>query len=167
MQGPIPDFGDAADMNNLHVPMDAKEEKHYQEFKAPLFAHECLGAYEISDDGPNSDNDSDESKVPRKSQPMIASVDSIDINDPTLEEFPCDRDSIMGTLRKIQSSLGDDGVVIQDGSSNGRQGSVSSQRSRSTSDPSSPSSDRRRESRSSHGSISRDKSGASLGCISE
>lgn len=95
--------------------------------KAPLFSHECLGAYEITVE--DIDVDPLDSSVPRKSEPMVPSADSIDINDPTLEVFPSDHDAIMSTLRKIQSSRSEDAVTLDDGrrsstdSANGSAGS--------------------------------------------
>lgn len=130
------------------------------ELKSPLFAHECLGAYEISDD--IIDDDMTEMKIPRKSHSSLDG-DDVDLNDPTLEEFPCDREAILGTLRKIQSSHSDPAIVIDDELNS----SYTSNRRSSTesSDGESPSS--RRVARSSYGSSGRKKSAADLGSIQE
>lgn len=143
-------------MDSSTSPLGNEQDNHS---KAPLFSHECLGAYEITDEG--VDVDPLESAVPRKSEPRIPSADTIDINDPTLEEFPCDRDAIMGTLLKIQSSRSEDAVTLDDG----RRGSTDSANGSASSPPGSGSG------QTSHASRRRGASGsggmAALGSISE
>ncbi|CEJ89303.1 hypothetical protein VHEMI05153 [[Torrubiella] hemipterigena] len=127
--------------------------------KAPLFAHECLGAYEITDE--DLDDEPIEKTVPRKTQPMVPNADNVDVNDPTLEEFPCDRDAIMGTLRKIQSST--DVAIMDDGT--GRASMDSSNGNSPPSSSLSPASNRRRG--NSYGSQTSEKPLTALNSISE
>ncbi|KAJ3498764.1 hypothetical protein NLG97_g871 [Lecanicillium saksenae] len=126
----------------------------------PLFAHERLGAYTLSDG-----NDANDSTAPLKREisPRTLSDAPVDLNDPTLESFPCDKSSILGTLRKIQSSLGEQPVAVEC-SRSGRRGSLDSDDGSSGS--ASPGSYRRRENRLSNGS-KRNLSLASLGSIAE
>ena len=95
-------------------------------------------------------------KIPRKSHSTLGR-DDMDLNDPTLEEFPCDREAIMGTLRKIQSSHSDSAVVMEDDPN--RRSSIGSSDGESAS--------ARRLARSSHGSTGRNKPAAGLGAIEE
>lgn len=130
------------------------------DLKSPLFAHECLGAYEISDD--ILDDDTTDKKIPRKSHSTLGKED-IDLNDPTLEEFPCDREAIMGTLRKIQSSHSDSAVVMDDDPNS----SYNSNRRSSIGSSDGEGASSRRIARSSHGSSGRNQPAAGLGAIEE
>ncbi len=97
----------------------------------------------------------------------------VDLKDPTIEDFPCDKDAIMGTLRKIQSSHSDSGVVIEDGPGHGDgpRSSLDSDEgsalSALSSGQRSPTTVRRRENRLSNDSAGRNKSVISLGAIAE
>lgn len=81
----------------------------------PLFAHESFGDYHVVGDAANHEGLG--LRVPR-SQPRSSSGEyplddvDVDINDPTIEKFPSDRGSVIDTLRKIQSSLGEDKVQV-------------------------------------------------------
>lgn len=142
-----------------------------------LFSHEDLGAYDFEDDD-GSGNDSHDAPEPLSRSKTASSyeTDDIDVNDPTIESFPCDRTSVMNTLRTIQSSLGEDHVQRAD------QGASSSSRptgrrsnndsavdsNESAASPTYPTHSRPRDSRSSSGSIlGKDKSAAPLGSIAE
>ncbi len=130
-------------------------------FTVPLFAHERLGAYTLSD-GSDQAQDST-SELRREISPRTMSGTPVDLNDPTLESFPCDKSSILGTLRKIQSSLGEQSVPSE-GSRSSRRSSLDSDDGSSGS--MSPNAYRRRENRLSNGS-KRNPSAASLGSIAE
>ncbi|KAJ6784425.1 hypothetical protein PWT90_07062 [Aphanocladium album] len=130
-------------------------------FTVPLFAHERLGAYTLSDG--NDDAHDSTRPLKREISPRTPGDAPVDINDPTLESFPCDKSSILGTLRKIQSSLGEQPVAVECSRSS-RRGSVDSDDGSSGS--ASPGAYRRRENRLSNGS-KRNLSLASLGSIAE
>ncbi|KAI5465759.1 hypothetical protein BGZ63DRAFT_420306 [Mariannaea sp. PMI_226] len=140
----------------------------------PLFAHECLGAYEFPDD------ESEEEIYP--SIPMRRYMDSsidhdethIDTNDPTLEKFPSERGSILDALRTIQTHLNEDQAQLKDIPasprvvSGGRHSSIDSSEDLSLSPVAiSPCTTRRREQRQSHSSFRRSRSAVSLGSIAE
>lgn len=155
----VPDSDNIGDENNL---------------KTPLFAHECLGAYEFADAG--SDNEGEEKGgSSRRSQPRPKDYDvtEFDLNDPTLEKFPSDRSSILGAIRTIQTHLAEDQTHLDDIPSSPRV--VSSRRTSIDSIDEhclspvalSPTTTRRRESRLSHSSAGRNKSAVSLGSIEE
>lgn len=86
----------------------------YIDSKPPLFAHECLGAYDVTADDRFDHTEYDETEAApqpsrRSSRDVGAyTVDEVDINDPTIEKFPTDRSDVMDSLRKIQSSLSED-----------------------------------------------------------
>lgn len=133
------------------------------ETMAPLFAHESLGAYDFVDDGLNHDTIDKLPKSPTSFlSESVGSLDELDLDDPTLEKFPSNRDSVLDTLRKIQS-----GSSIEDtaSSSTSRRESVDSLDG--TGGQLSPTSARKRENRSSRGSFGHPKSAASLGAIAE
>ncbi|KAM3469177.1 hypothetical protein MY5147_007257 [Beauveria neobassiana] len=132
-------------------------------FTVPLFAHERLGAYTLSDGSESVQDTVSELDLQRENSPRTVNDAPVDLNDPTLEMFPCDKSSIMGTLRKIQSSLGEQPVAA-DGNRIGRRSSSDSDDS--SSGAVSPTSFRRRENRLSNGS-KRNSSIASLGAIAE
>lgn len=152
--------------------------KEQEPIRTPLFAHESFGAYEFVDDG----FDHTELDEPTSSFRLSRSVskqstpEEVDINDPTIEKFPSERLSVMGTLRKIQSSSSQDNVLL-DGSPlspsiGSRKSSVDSAADDSlactnTLSPTSSTASRRRENRLSHSSFSKTKSAVSLGSIAE
>lgn len=155
-----------------------------------LFSHESLGAYEpLDDDVYNQGAEEAVVDVPPKqrtrstpSPPSSGDSYYVDPNDPTIETFPCDRKSVMSTLRKIQSSsasttsghllsaqdttqtprFSDPRIRRLSGDSNPDDGSNYS------TEPVSPKTipfPRRRDSRASHSSL--DKASTSLGAIAE
>jgi ATP-dependent RNA helicase MRH4 len=136
-----------------------------------LFAHECFGAYEFVDDA--LDHDAlDDTKLRRDSKPKIDeyTIEEADINDPTIEQFPSDKSEIFNTLRKIQSSLSEDQVSLDDAQQSprldGRRTSVDSDDSLLSAGSLSPVTARKRENRMSTSS-GRNRSLVSLGSIAE
>ena len=153
------------------------EKENADDYKTPLFAHECLGAYEFG-----GEDVSDHETVPSASsspnqRAKRASKEydttTVDIDDPTLEKFPSDRTSIMGALRYIQTHLDEDqthlnGIPSSPRPLSSRRESIESSDDMSLSPmPISPTSTRRRESRQSHSSFGRARSPVSLGAIAE
>ncbi|KAG8351864.1 hypothetical protein FVEN_g10108 [Fusarium venenatum] len=151
---------------------DSKDES--EEMKMPLFAHECLGAYDFGDDAEH-DNTLNANSSPRqasKVKTMRDKTSELDVNDPTLESFPSDRGSILGTIRSIQTHLGEDQTHLDDIPSSPRV--ISSRRTSLDSNDDlclspasfSPTVTRKRDSRPSH-SFGRTRSAVSLGSIEE
>lgn len=140
--------------------------------KTPLFAHECIGAYDFAD---ISDHELDEREAPRRqSRPKSKDLEAeFDVNDPTIEPFPSDRTSIMDALRTIQTHLSEDQTHLDDIPSSprvmsARRTSIDSIDETSLSPAAlSPTTSRKRDSRLSHSSASRNRSAASLGPIAE
>ncbi|KAG6284051.1 hypothetical protein E4U48_000030 [Claviceps purpurea] len=144
-----------------------------EQIDTPLFAHESFGNYEFIEH--EIDHNDDMGTGQRSSSlPSIGGgsvgdiVDDVDIDDPTLEKFPSDKESVLDTLRKIQSST-EERIVSQDEG----QHSALAVSMRTSIDSSeeydfSPSpSSRQREGRISRSSFGRPRSAASLGCIAE
>lgn len=75
----------------------------------PLFAHECIGMYDDGDDA--EDKDAEERdfqyEVETHDQSEVDD-DNVDLNDPTLERFPSDRDEIIDAVRKLETGLEED-----------------------------------------------------------
>jgi hypothetical protein len=69
--------------------------------KTPLFAHECAGMYE--DDEVPSGHESPKHDLMRDYDP-----EKMDLNDPTLERFPSNREDIIDTVRKLEGGLNED-----------------------------------------------------------
>ena len=95
--------------NNAHVEIYDPEGdivNDQEDFPAPpLFSHEAVGLY----DGlglPNAD-ETDEQHDSRSTDDG-ADLDSADVNDPTLEPFPSNRDEIINTVRKLETGLNED-----------------------------------------------------------
>lgn len=141
--------------------------------KTPLFAHECIGAYDFAD---ISDHELDEREVPRRqSRPKSKDLEAdVDVNDPTLEAFPSDRTSIMDAIRTIQTHLSEDQTHLNDiplspRVVSARRTSIDSVEETSLLSPAAPSptTSRKRDSRLSHSSASRNRPAASLGSIAE
>lgn len=151
---------------------DSKDES--EEMKMPLFAHECLGAYDFGEDAEhdNTPNAISSPGQTSKVKTMHDKTAELDVNDPTLESFPSDRGSILGTIRSIQTHLGEDQTHLDDIPSSPRV--ISSRRTSLDSNDDlclspaslSPTVTRRRDSRPSH-SFGRTRSAVSLGSIEE
>lgn len=133
-------------------------------FGVPLFAHERLGAYTLSDGSDSGVYDM--SELQREISPRSVVDLPTDWKDPRLEEFPCDKTGIIWELRKIQSSHDEQAVELESDRA-ARRSSVDSEDGSSGS--ASPGVSRRRESggRLSGGSNGRNRSHASLGSIAE
>jgi ATP-dependent RNA helicase MRH4 len=142
----------------------------------PLFPHESLGAYdfEVVDDG--FDHSLSPSVSRGLSTSSFAALEphpaTTDVDDPTIEQFPCDKSSVMSTLRKLSTSVRETPVGLEDGPASpelvSRRASVDSNADSVPSPGSlSPTSARKRDSRLSHSSTGRTKSAVSLGSIVE
>ncbi|KAL7961684.1 P-loop containing nucleoside triphosphate hydrolase protein [Trichoderma compactum] len=162
---------DEDDTSSPQISGSGGESEIDEELKTPLFAHECFGAYAFVDDA--LDHDAlDDSKLRQESKPKLTEydIDDVDMNDPTIEQFPSDKSSIFSTLRKIQSSLSEDPAVIDDQQPSprldARRSSVDSDDSLLSAGSLSPVSARKRENRMSTSS-GRNRSLVSLGSIAE
>lgn len=137
-----------------------------------MFAHECFGAYNYVDDALDHEALDDDKLRRESSKPRFDefNIDEVDINDPTIEQFPCDKTAIFSTLRKIQSSLAEDQAVIDDTQPSprmdARRFSVDSDDSVLSAGSLSPATARKRENRMSTSS-GRNRSLVSLGSIAE
>jgi ATP-dependent RNA helicase MRH4 len=149
----------------------------------PLFAHECFGAYEFVDDGfDHTELEQDLERVVsspsrhRKTSVVSAFDDSdVDLNDPTIEKFPSQRGPVLDTLRKIQSSLSEDQVALDNTPPS--PGARSSRLSVDSADeglqspeslsPTTPTFSMRRENRPSRSSFTMPRSAISLTSIAE
>jgi ATP-dependent RNA helicase MRH4 len=142
-----------------------------EEIATPLFAHESFGEYEFVDDG--LDHEYYFGKKPKSPTSLLSdsgcSLESVDVDDPTLERFPSDRSSVMDTLRKIRSSTDEGRSGLEDGQhstpATSRKTSVDS--SDGMMGQLSPTSTRKRDNRSSRSSFGRPISAVSLSCIDE
>ncbi|KAK3906329.1 hypothetical protein C8A05DRAFT_11915 [Staphylotrichum tortipilum] len=72
--------------------------------RSPLFAHECIGLYE-SDDELDPEPVVEEEPAPRSALSGDLANGEIDLNDPTLERFPSNREDIMDAVRKLETGL--------------------------------------------------------------
>jgi len=66
--------------------------------RVPLFSYECCSL--PSDDEPEENNQAPHIEIEKANDDI-----SIDVNDPTLEEFPCDRDLVLEKVRTLETSL--------------------------------------------------------------
>ncbi|KAM0334280.1 hypothetical protein ACHAQA_001302 [Verticillium albo-atrum] len=71
----------------------------------PLFAHECLGAY---DPVPEVVSPPVQRSREGRSGSVDYDVDKYDLNDPTIERWPSDRNAIMEAVRRVESSRDED-----------------------------------------------------------
>lgn len=142
----------------------------------PLFAHESLGAHdvEVVDDGFDHSYSPAGSHHQPAASPRVFALDSVesDVDDPTLEKFPCDKTAVFNTLRKLSTNLGDEPPASDETPLSPRLASRrTSVDSGTDSVPSpgslSPTTSRKRDSRLSHSSVGRSKSAVSLGSIVE
>lgn len=153
--------------SNILRPGDAGKQDSRRDsvsLTVPLFAHERLGAYTFSDNGDDTTDLTSELK--REISPRTVGDMPADFNDPTLESFPCDKSSIIGTLRKIQTSLGEQPVGAENGRST-RRSSVDSDDGSSGSLSPSARTYQRRSGRLNGNSHKRNQSMVSLCSISE
>lgn len=154
-----PGSGDEDDMDDQNRP--------------PLMPHERLGANPAIDDRRGSESPPDDA-YHRNSRPASRdyTFDEFELHDPTLEKFPSDRGSIMDALRKIQTSMSEDSVHLDDVRSSPRSGAGVNGLELPDDILLSPAalsqtSTRRRESHQTHGSVMRSRSAVSLGSIAE
>lgn len=148
------------------TPKDATIE---EQIDTPLFAHESFGNHELTDD------ELDHNYAVLPVQPLTPQsdsggsvVDDVDIDDPTLEKFPSDKESVLDTLRRIQSSTEEGRSSLDSGQ---HSAAVTSRRTSMDSseeyDFSLCPSSRKRENRTSRSSFGRPRSAVSLSCIDE
>ncbi|KAG5940996.1 hypothetical protein E4U53_007504 [Claviceps sorghi] len=141
-----------------------------EQIDTPLFAHESFGNYEFAQDELDR-NDAMKTMKPSTSLPSDgggSAGDDVDIDDPTLEKFPSDKESVLDTLRRIQSSTEEGQAIPDDGQYSA---AVTSGRSSMDSpeeyDFSVSPSLRKMENRTSRSSFGRPRSAVSLSCIAE
>lgn len=84
------------------------DEPYQQENKAPLFAHECIGMYE-GEEIPEPHDEHDDDRGPGSDY----DPDEYDLNDPTLERFPSNRDDIIDAVRKLEGGLNEDHADVE------------------------------------------------------
>lgn len=141
------------------------------DLKAPLFAHECLGAYNFAED--ESEEDYPSIPMRRYVESKSAEYSDVDLNDPTIERFPSDRSSIIDAIRTIQTQLSQDQAHLEDIPPSprvvsGGRASIDSSEDMTLSPVALGSGNsRRRDQRLSHSSFGRSKSAVSLGSIAE
>ncbi|KAK0722733.1 hypothetical protein B0T26DRAFT_674406 [Lasiosphaeria miniovina] len=86
-----------------------KDEDYEHDHMPPLFPYEYAGLYD-DDEGPRADEAEvarqHEGKSPKEEEDL--DLDNIDVNDPTLERFPSNREEIIDTVRKIETGLSED-----------------------------------------------------------
>ncbi|EQL00943.1 hypothetical protein OCS_03347 [Ophiocordyceps sinensis CO18] len=139
----------------------------HEDFKSPLFAHEAFGASETAHDGFGHEPQDFAVNSPDSALSFGDSgVGRMDVDDPTLEKFPCERASVLDALRRIQSSHDDnhprlDHLQLSPWSAPPRGGFAD------TPDGGVALGSGRRESRLSHSGLGRTRSAVSLGSIAE
>ncbi|KAG6112988.1 hypothetical protein E4U31_001967 [Claviceps sp. LM219 group G6] len=144
-----------------------------EQIDTPLFAHESFGNYEFTENEIDQNDDMGtgqrSSSLPSNGGGSVGDiVDDVDIDDPTLEKFPSDKESVLDTLRKIQSSTEERRVSQDEGQHSALAVSMRTSIDSSEEYDFSPSpSSRQREDRISRSSFSCPRSAASLGCIAE
>lgn len=136
---------------------------------APLFAHEALGPYDLS-----AIDDEDEALREAGHHGTVEyDVDKYDLNDPSLERWPSNRDGIIDAVRKVETGRNEDQTSFHGAPLSpvigSRKTSLDPYFDETVlSGPSSPNSAKRLElPRKSHGSMVSDRSLLSLGSIAE
>ncbi|TID01945.1 hypothetical protein CH35J_004279 [Colletotrichum higginsianum] len=154
----------------LDADEDVDERDALDDNPPPLFAHEALGPYEPS----ASDDEDDDSKRIDHHGTVDYDVDKYDLNDPTLERWPSNRNGIIDAVRKVETGRNEDQTFFHGAPVSPVIGSrrVSLdhyyEEAVLSSGPSSPGSTKRLElPRKSHGSMVSDRSLLSLGSIAE
>ena len=93
------------------------DEPSVPENKTPLFAHECVGMELYEDDGApdahGEEHHSDDYEEDRRPSTVYDDEEDIDLNDPTLEKFPSNRDEIIDTVRKLEGGLNEDHADVE------------------------------------------------------
>lgn len=73
--------------------------------KSPLFAHERVGLDESDDEREDEYEEEEYESAPYSAAIEDIDPDSVDLNDPTLERFPSNREDIMDAVRKLETGL--------------------------------------------------------------
>ncbi|KAK3333106.1 hypothetical protein B0T19DRAFT_116828 [Cercophora scortea] len=106
-----PHIGPKLEVHEPEEEVQADPSEH-GDHRPPLFAHEAVGMYDTEAIEVPSEHEGEESpadKTPEKDY----GTESIDVNDPTLERFPSNRDEIIDTVRKIETGLDEDRVAFE------------------------------------------------------
>ncbi len=77
------------------------------EHTPPLFSHEAVGMYDLGEDEQVSDMNGESHHEPVSPDEEL-DPDKVDINDPSLERFPSNREEIIDTVRKLETGLNED-----------------------------------------------------------
>ncbi|OHE92002.1 hypothetical protein CORC01_12693 [Colletotrichum orchidophilum] len=162
----------AAEVADTAQKLDADEDLEGEDADdgpPPLFAHEALGPYE-----PSADDEDGNLKDYDHHGNVEYDVDKYDLNDPTLERWPSNRDGIIDAVRKVETGRNEDQTTFHGAPISpvigSRRASVDQYYEEAvlSSEPSSPGSTKRLElPRKSHGSMVSDRSLLSLGSIAE
>ncbi|KAK1980486.1 hypothetical protein LZ30DRAFT_125935 [Colletotrichum cereale] len=154
----------------LDADEDLEERDNLDDGPPPLFAHEALGPCEPS----GSDDEDDASKRLDHYGSVDYDVDKYDLNDPTLERWPSNRNGIIDAVRKVETGRNEDRTSFHGTPLSPIIGSRKAgldqyyEEAVLSSGPSSPGSTKRLElPRRSHGSMVSDRSLLSLGSIAE
>ncbi|KAK4176095.1 hypothetical protein QBC36DRAFT_330058 [Triangularia setosa] len=91
------------DDDNLFGPPSTNQGEDILALKSPLFPHECP-----SPPAPGDAVERHENRDEDRSPIDDIDPDHIDLNDPTLERFPSNREGIIDTVRKLETSLNED-----------------------------------------------------------
>ncbi|GKT53285.1 PT repeat family protein [Colletotrichum tofieldiae] len=153
----------------LDADEDLEERDNADDGPPPLFAHEALGPYE-----PSGSDDDDDSKGLDHHGTVEYDVDKYDLNDPTLERWPSNRNGIIDAVRNVETGRNEDHTTFHGAPLSPVIGSRKAgldhyyEEAVLSSGPSSPGSTKRLElPRKSHGSMVSDRSLLSLGSIAE
>ncbi|KAK0630599.1 hypothetical protein B0T17DRAFT_488716 [Bombardia bombarda] len=102
----------ASHLEPLQIPDESSPVDYPLEHRPSLFAHECIGMYDVEEAPPTDEHEPVEehrgSEAGKKPD-----MDNIDINDPTLEQFPFKREDIIDTVRKLETGLNEDRVAFE------------------------------------------------------
>ncbi|KAL2015589.1 hypothetical protein VTK56DRAFT_5201 [Thermocarpiscus australiensis] len=100
---PLPGEGDALEIQEQGDVL-SEDQEEYIAHTSPLFAHECAGLYEWDQEVRPPDTEEEYAPARRTSSEDI-DPDAVDLNDPTLERFPSNREEIVDTVRKLGTGL--------------------------------------------------------------
>ncbi|KAL2128008.1 hypothetical protein VTI74DRAFT_9854 [Chaetomium olivicolor] len=83
------------------------DQEGYIADKSPLFAHECAGMYNPEETGEVDFGEEEEEEEEAYPAAAVEDIDydKVDLNDPTLERFPSNREEIMDAVRKLETGL--------------------------------------------------------------
>jgi hypothetical protein len=94
------------DVSNVDGETSSSGEVTPSEERAPLFAHESIQSPQMELDEPGYPNGSGRS-------PGDSEGSSIDLNDPSIEDFPCERHLILERVRTSATRLSEDETVFE------------------------------------------------------